>query len=148
MDSYQLQFSEMVDLANDEEVVWVRQQLARREPAGGRAWEEPADDSDRFSWKIITEPTGERCLRLYSDDWADPQAVGRFMQAFLQRFKPSESFGLTFTYCFDADSRLDETGGGAIFVTADSFDKYDIGDWLAKKYRAHLKANAAPQAKR
>lgn len=148
MDFYQLRFSEMVDLANDEEVAWVRQQLARREPAGGRAWEAPEDDSDRFEWKILKEPTGERYLRLYSEAWSDPQAVGRFMQAFLKRFKPSESFGLTFTYCFDADSGLDETGGGAIFVTADSIDKYDMGDWLRKKFRARRKANAASQAKR
>jgi hypothetical protein len=68
------------------------------------------------------------------------------MQAFLKQFRPGESFGLTFTYCFDAASGLDETGGGAIFVTADSIDKYDIGDWLAKKHRAHQEADAAPQA--
>ena len=76
----------------------------------------------------------------------DTQALGRFMQAFLRRFKPSESFGLTFTYCFDGAPGCDEIGGGAIFVTADSIDKYDISDWMAQKYRAHRKANAAPQA--
>ena len=145
MDEYYRRFTTSVDLANTQEEAWVREQLADREPVGGRAWEPAREEPLGFQWEILEEPAGKRYLLLYSEDWGDPSAVGSFMQAFLRRFRPDGWLSLTFACGFDKFS-VNETGGGAIFVTAESIFRHDVSDWVTEKIRSFedLTATTAP----
>ena len=114
-----LRFSEQIELADEGQAAWVRKQLG---------------DSNGFEWEIIDE-SGKRALWLFAEESGDPHAVGRFVQAFLQRFRPNGSFSLTYAaYC--EKPRLGEFGGGAIFVTATSTESFDSHEWVAERARA------------
>jgi hypothetical protein len=124
---------------------WVRQQLADREPVGGREWQPSDEESLGFEWEIVEEPAGDRYLLLYSEDWGDPSAVARFMQSFLMRFRPDRRLSLTFAYGF-GKSRINETGGGAIFVSAQSIVRHDTEDWVTQMIRGRDEQAAAKAA--
>jgi hypothetical protein len=126
-----LQSSEQLELSSDEEVAWVRRQLDDN-LVSERDWELPEDGSLGFDWQIFDEPAAARRLSLYAEESGDPLAVGRFVQAYLKRFQPEGSFALTYA-CTCDKPRAGEFGGGAIFVTAKSFDSFDAHDWLAER---------------
>ena len=127
-----LQFSELIELANEEEVAWVRRQLDDSAPEAQREWELPEDESNGFDWQILEESEGQRRLWLYAEESGDPLAVGRFVQAYLKRFQPTGSFALTYA-CTCEKPRVGEFGGGAIYVTAKSIDSFDAHDWVSER---------------
>ena len=126
-----LQFSELIKLASEEEVAWVRRQLDDDHHAD-RAWELPEDESLGFDWRVFEEPAEARRLWLYTEESGDPLAVGRFVQAYLKRFQPTGSFALTYA-CTCDKPRVGEFGGGAIYVTAKSIDSFDAHEWAGER---------------
>ena len=126
-----VQFSETIELASKEEVAWVRRQLVDDLEAE-RDWELPDDESLGFDWRVFDKPKEVRRLWLYTEESGDPLAVGRFVQAYLKRFRPQSSFALTYAYTCDKP-RAGEFGGGAIFVTAKSIDGLDAHEWAAER---------------
>ena len=69
------------------------------------------------------------------------------MQAFLGRFRPDGWLSLTFACALDK-TLVNETDGGAIFVTAHAIAKHDVSDWEAEMIRSreNLTATTAPRA--
>ena len=126
-----LQFSEQLELSTEDEIAWVRRQLDDA-PKSERDWELPEDDSLGFDWQIFDEPAEARRLTLYAEESGDPLAVGRFVQAYLKRFRPEDSFALTYA-CTCDKPRAGEFGGGAIFVTAKSIDSLDAHEWANER---------------
>jgi hypothetical protein len=63
------------------------------------------------------------------------------MHEFLKRFRPEGWFALTYACAFDK-SRLAESGGGAIFVTAKSIASHVVDDWLIEQRRIHQEVSS------
>ena len=72
---------------------------------------------------------------LYAEESGNPLAVAQFVQAFLKRFRPEESFALTYAYFCDKP-RLGEFGGGAIVVTTKSINSFDAHEWANEQIGA------------
>ena len=58
--------------------------------------------------------------------------VGIVVQAFLKKFRPDAFFALTYAAWCDK-LRVGEFAGGALFVTAMSFEILMAGDWVDEK---------------
>ena len=70
-----------------------------------------------------------RHLWVYAEAYGNPTHVAWLVQKFLKRFRPNDSWSLTYaTAC--SKPRVGEFGGGALFVTADENRKQDAGDFL------------------
>ncbi len=68
---------------------------------------------------------GERELWLYSDEHGDLNQVTQFVQKFLRRFRPDQSWTLTYAETC-SKPRIGEFGGGAVVVRANAVDWHDV----------------------
>jgi hypothetical protein len=125
------QFSEEIENITPEEATWVKEFLQTEapdrdsHPAEFEDWcdvhsVDPMDDHavkyyPYFSWALVNNNTA---LWLYSDESGDPDAVGEFVQAFLEKFRPEGVFTLTCSMTC-SKPRISEFGGGWIVVSAD-----------------------------
>jgi hypothetical protein len=136
-----LLFSEVTPQLSQEEYAWFHDQLQTVYIVDG---EELTDrkgvDEDQVEWTgarayrdldeydpDLAEPVGfeyrsfnsdEDCsLWFFSNEWGFVAGLAHLMQKFLKRFRPAESWSLTYaTIC--SKPRVGEFGGGAVFVTA------------------------------
>jgi len=91
-------------------------------------------DSDENYGSLVLEKND---LWLYSDEFGDPAAVADFVQAFLKKFRPDACF--TFEWaCTCSKPRLEEFGGGAVFITADSTEWLTTGEWVIERGKEYL----------
>lgn len=95
--------------------------------------EESQEDYLDFQWDLTDKG---KTLWLYAAESGDPSRVAAFVQAFLTKFRPNDTFSLSWASWCDK-LRASEFNGGSILVTADWCKWYNdsgIMD-LAGKYR-------------
>jgi hypothetical protein len=142
-DNY-LQFSEILPRLTAEEEAWLKDQLApaRFDAEGNEipedsdkdaAWTgprflrgdldfDPEYDSMGFQYAFDEDepdaPIGwGRHLWLYADEWGEPYRVGLLVKAFLARFRPNDTWELTWASTC-SKPRVGEFHGGSMFVAA------------------------------
>lgn len=71
-------------------------------------------------------------LWIHSDESGDVDEAARFVQVFLQKFRPDESVGFEYANTC-SKPRLDAFGGGAALITAESIEFMHSGGWLSKR---------------
>jgi hypothetical protein len=153
MADYYLQFSETIDHLTEEEEQWLRDQLWKVvkvedrvipcEEASGRGdiwdWEGPhalADMSDEFQsepfeWDIDHEEDRGR-LTLFAEEYGEVGAVGEFVRRFLARFRPNDTWSMTYS-CSCSRPRPGDFGGGALMVTRDGYRTVDTSELVDPK---------------
>ena len=127
MADYYLQFSEMVGDLTAEERSWIKERIddhAKAGDEGGISW----DEDDRImDFSFDFEPEGEveeSHFWIYSNEYGSPDCAAEFVQRFLARFRPDDSWTMRWsTSCSKA--RLDSFGGGTIVVTASEIKSCD-----------------------
>ncbi len=166
-DNY-LQFSESLNSLTDAEADWLRQQLEPVGFFGGREFTKsdlPAnlspDDADRiclrvfrdlpqdecddeagFEYELLSDPTLGQHLWLYAEECGRPEQVAHLIQRFLRQFRPADCWWLVYaTTC--SKPRIGEFGGGAVFVTAEAIECFEIGDFVDQQ-RAAFRASCKP----
>lgn len=158
-DNY-LQFSEVLPALTEQEEAWLKQQLEFVYVVGDReytsdslptglaldaiTWEgcrglRPRGESDDaftgFDFDFRDNKTWGRHLWLYADDSGHPAQAAYLVQQFLRRFRPDQCWSLTYgTTC--SKPRIGEFGGGAVFVTAESIESFEVGDFLEQQRAA------------
>jgi len=131
-DNYLL-FAESLTELTFEEEIWLAERLAAIDDL--EAQDNKDDSSGAFEFEFYGEQPESRCLKLYAMEAGDPDATARFVQKFLQRFRPQASFGLS--WCSSSSKARDgEFGGGAVFVTVERNEAFSSGEWLADRQRA------------
>jgi len=130
-DNYLLFAESLTELTPAEEA-WLVERLTDLESLD--VLDDEADTSGAFEFEFYGDQPGNRCLKLYAMEAGDPDAAARFVQEFLQRFRPQASFGLS--WCTSSSKARDgEFGGGAVFVTAARIEAWSSGEWLAEGER-------------
>lgn len=134
-----VQFSTMLETRNDTERTWLQlmlQRLNELDPEDphvklvSKTLHIPADELDyypSFSYKL--EEAG---LWMYSEESGNVDQVTELMRAFLAKFRPNECFSFTWA-CTCSEPRLDEFGGGGVFITAKKLHYNDAGYANQKK---------------
>ncbi|MAG25953.1 hypothetical protein CMI47_10280 [Candidatus Pacearchaeota archaeon] len=74
-----------------------------------------------------------------TEESGDPDQVAELMGAFLLHFQSKDSFSLEWAY-YSSKNRMDEQGGGAVFVTATSTQWINTGMWVHQRQMEHDKA--------
>jgi hypothetical protein len=143
-----LQFSEQIDELTDAEVGWIQEHLeivSIDADEDSQEWKDLAElyELDRgdyvdFQWDIEGSG-GSRSLWIYAEESGNPEQVGKFVQAFLKKWRPNDSFVMTWAaYC--SKLRIGEFQGGAIFVTKDECHCISAWEWAERKAREWNKA--------
>jgi hypothetical protein len=91
-----------------------------------------------FNWEFV-EP--KRDFWIHASESGNLDQVASFISAFLRRFRPTHSWGLTWAETC-SKPRIGEFGGGAVFVTATSIALFTAHDWLARQ-RADFESSAS-----
>lgn len=118
MADYGLYFSTMIEGLTGPEKAWLRAEYTRL-----------MDGEEGVGFDLKTDPEG---AWIYAEGGGNPDQVADVVQAFLQRFRPSESWGMEWSLSC-SKPRLDAFGGGAVFVTATSKEWCNTHDWLQEK---------------
>jgi len=98
---------------------------------------DPADEVG-FLYSFADKPdkAGRWFLHLYATQSGNVANVAYIVQRFLKRFRPSDSWFLTF--CIGSDrAGVGEFGGGAVFVTATDVESFTVEDWATVRAREH-----------
>jgi hypothetical protein len=86
-----------------------------------------------FEWELVTDQSST-WLSLFANESGSPETVGRFVQAFLRRFRPRDHFKLTWaTFC--SKLRPGAFSGGGIFATAHEVRALDVDAWFQQQAR-------------
>lgn len=137
-------FLSRIDHISPQEETWLSTALCKVRDAfiNGETEEEGNFDFEfvDVSYEKNNPPPGNRSLIFKSDEGGDPWHVGKFVQAFLKEFRPDDSFFLTYAY-FSDKPRYNDSGGGAIYVTAKTLKLQDAGDF-AKECEKELNKKA------
>jgi hypothetical protein len=165
MSNNYVQFSASLALSSEEERQWLRQQLDEvclyqlpdgslravtedePEPEGGGVVAEAVPRFFAEAYRpaeLNAEPA--MCqyeLRpdefwVYSEESDDPEPPARLVQLFLRKFAPSKTWFVTFATTCDKP-RVDEFGGGAVFVTAEEISWVNGYQW-AEEQQARFEA--------
>lgn len=75
---------------------------------------------------------GKEIAYLESEEAADPAEVEYLLQAYLQKFHPTEMISLSWASWCDK-SRVNEFGGGGVLITADGIHHMNSWEWLEEK---------------
>lgn len=160
-----LQFSEIIAHLTESEEAWLKRQFEPIRVFGDKEYAEdalPAELADtepdwsgiRFlrdksdhdpAWDYLDfnydfhddhHPGGwGRHMWLYAEEGGDPGGVALLVQKFLKEFRPDQCWSLTYaTTC--SKPRVGESGGGAIFVTADEIKQQDAYDFVEQEQAA------------
>lgn len=141
-----LQFSAEIPKFNEEERAWAEAHLALFEGDGPQEEGDPGydefdeligvyelecdDDTLGFDWGWM----GDGGLWIYGELSGNPDHVAAFAQMFLKKFRPDDAFAMSWgTTC--SKMRIDEFGGGAIFVTADKVEWMNAWTWCDNKWK-------------
>jgi len=95
-----------------------------------------ADDWPGFSWRVL-HPSGD--LLLYAEESGEVAHVAAFVRTFLARFRPADSWQMTWADTC-SKPRVGEFSGGGVFVTAAGVRFLIPQDWLDQlqaEFRAH-----------
>jgi hypothetical protein len=85
-----------------------------------------------------------RHLWLYTEESGSPERVAHLVQKFLRRFRPKESWSLTYaTTC--SKPRAGEFGGGAVFITADAIAWENAYEFVETEREAFRKRQTQDQ---
>jgi len=138
-----LQFSAEIPKLNDEERAWAKAHLDlfgdEAPQEGDKNYEEFTeligvyeldcdDDTLGFDWQVDND------LWIYGELSGNPDHVAAFVQMFLKKFRPEDAFAMSWsTTC--SKMRIDEFGGGAIFVTADKVEWMNAWTWCDNKWK-------------
>lgn len=141
-----LQFSEGIERLSKAEHDWIEETLAgawldqgapppslaqELQAAGIDLAEFDPDDWPGFEWDL---PPGSDTVWLYSEEGGDVERLASFVRAFLHRFRPDESFSLTWSETC-SKLRRGEFGGGAVFVTANAVQIWSAHSWVQQQER-------------
>lgn len=123
MADYYTHFSAQLENLSDEEVDWVKSELAKREEQDENGWL-------GFDWEL--GPDKPVNLWLHSDESGNVESVASFVQAFLKKFRPNDKWGMEWSNdC--SRPRLDAFGGGAVVVYAKNVSWLTTHNWLSRK---------------
>ena len=98
---------------------------------------DPADEVG-FLYSFADKPdkAGRWFLHLYATQSGNVANVAYVVQEFLKRFRPADSWFLTF--CVGSDrAGVGEFGGGAVFVTATDVESFTVEEWTTARAREH-----------
>jgi len=140
-----LLFSCMLKLKSQAEADWCSAELTAR--AGQ---EDPETDGVRcnFEWSIEDEGTADRALWMHSEEYATPEHVALFVQAYLAKFAPESVFALQWAETC-SNPRVDEFSGGACVVSATEMRWMPVSKWIADTTEAFIaKAKKATKKSR
>lgn len=122
----------------------------KAEFAGCRAYRDMEDydfgkhsDSVGFEYELSDDKNDPdagwgRYMWLYSEENADLERVGHFVQKFLRQFRPNVCWSVTYAETCSRP-RVGEFGGGAVFVTAAEI-KYECAYGFIEQQRAEFAA--------
>lgn len=152
-DNYR-QFAEVIEGLNDEEADWLESELENsldacesdEERDARRAVIEQQFECDEpeywpdFNWEVAREPGKKHELRVFAEDHGSVEDVAGVVRAFLRKFRPKDSFILSWS---DTCSKLrtGEFDGGAIFVTAQGVEFLQASAWAQFKQEEWTKRN-------
>ncbi len=146
-----VQFSEGLELRNDEELNWSEEHLG----LFGKAedWEElethpqygrykslvdlyEQDDPDiariEFEWNWEKSSGKQKTLYIFSDEAGNVEHAATFVQQYLQRFYNDGCFCISWAETCSLP-RAGEFGGGAAFITAEKIEWMSTYGWTEKK---------------
>lgn len=138
-DSY-TQFSLTIENVTAEERRWLIEN-AEWQPPECEMWEAPPwwdEDGEEvpFNWDA-----GDDEFSVFSTECGSPDHAAKFLQAFLQRFRPKEALCLSWSYSGDAMADSGTDGGGAAFITVAEIKVNDIFTWAAEQWATFRKEN-------
>jgi len=110
---------------------------------GWDAYEPDPSDEVGFLYSFADKPdkAGRWFLHLYATQSGNVGNVAYVVQKFLKRFRPADSWCLT--YCIGSDrAGVGEFGGGAVFVTATDVESFTAEEWATG--RAQVFENRTP----
>jgi len=117
-------FSEMLPLRTEAERAWCKEQLEYLHDS-------EEDHRAEFEWAF--EEDG---LWIYATEYGNVDDVVAFVQDFLAEFRPDGCFSLAWAETC-SKPRIGEFGGGAVFVTKNTMEYQNTGDWLQEKRLEH-----------
>lgn len=121
------------------EETWLTKRLKKGEEEED---EETGDRLVNYNWAFYTDtnPNPEsnigRYLHVDADEGSNLDGLLGIMQAFLQKFRPFDSFEIEWADIMDKP-RAGGFGGGAAFVTAEEIKSSTTGDWVGEQRRKH-----------
>ena len=135
-------FNEVIENCTEAELDWVAEtERQLYESSDWPDWARAAisEDPDDLLFPMVGIDRDRRRVAIYSDDNASPRAVVPLVQGFLRRFRPTESFALSWA---SGSTRPGpgELGGGAIVITADTVRTLDVWSWIEEQRREPAKA--------
>ena len=105
---------------------------------GWDAYEPDPTDEVGFLYSFADKPdkAGRWFLHLYATQSGNVGNVAYVVQKFLKRFRPADSWFLT--YCIGSDrAGVGEFGGGAVFVTASTVESFNASEFVEEKQKQH-----------
>ncbi len=114
-------FSAEIEGLTDKEAKWCENELKKLADGDGVL---------SFEWKILTDPNVK--LWIYTVDTGNVEQVAYFAQQFLKTHRPHSFFAFTYAETCNKP-RINEFGGGAVFVTAKNVTHFDAHGWLDKR---------------
>lgn len=152
MADYYLEFSQVISHLTVEEFDWLGQELeiihvfgdgeftatsvpsdldlGQADWSGYRFYRDydedvPDRDDAGFCFQLNEREDSDfgRHLWVYAEEYGDVSPLAHLVQKFLRRFRPDESWSVTYASTC-SKPRVDSFGGGAVFVTADEI-KFD-----------------------
>jgi hypothetical protein len=127
MADYFTQFSEMLGDLTDQERAWIKERIKEDQQAKDEDSYGWCDDDRVMEFDFEFEPEGlveESHFWIYSDTCGSPDCVADFVQKFLARFRPEDSWTLSWANTC-SKPRLDSFGGGTMVVTASEIKACD-----------------------
>lgn len=145
------QWSSVLEISSDEEYAWL-QEVLNLDPFDALD-KDPNTDMDRYIAEVrsklgftfnyedfelpfpdFSHKLSKNELWVYAEEYGNLDNLGRIVQAFLRKFRPNGSFYVTWADSCDKP-RIDEFGGGAMFVTAEKIETFTVYDWIAQKLK-------------
>jgi hypothetical protein len=131
--SYYTQFSAQIDRLTEEERAWLTEQLESNPEKLNDSEDESSEDESLwdFEWQFVNDSlhlwtmTGNGCCL---------GTLPSLVQKFLAKSRPLKSWSMLFALTCSSPV-LNETTGGALFVTADSCEYMDGFQWVGEKRR-------------
>jgi hypothetical protein len=141
MSNQYTEFSQVVENLTEAEISWLRSGLERSEQ------EEEGDDN-----QIIYATVVETNLLRGADskpylwiqgEYGLNEATIKFLQTFLQTFRPDEVIGIEQAIYADRP-RAGEFGGSATFITAKTITGFSTTEWLEQQHQ-HFEAKTGTE---
>jgi len=142
--NYYEEFSETIEALTPEEEAWIRKELevdvdCMNEEEYERWAKERGVEEDyqwsSFDWEIKdgNQRLPGRYLWLHSSDGGVHDCLAIFVQRFLKKFRPEESFILTWGATVSRPISGNQFGGGAFLATAEGVKWFTVWDWVAEQ---------------